>query len=436
MTVFLPPPDFLDSPRGRRFGAPPQRFRTDALPGHAAVVVVGGGLAAIGVAGTLWHAGVRDVVIVDRAGRLGGQFLRRADTLGQRVLRSPYDHHPGAEGYRDCELLDFARLQWALLTEGERGQIRMAQAGHRSVVPMDVFEAYCDHVVAVHGLADRAWAGVVHRVDPGADGAVVHTSLGDIRADTVVLCTGEEAAEAPAEWFTGSTDGIRYWSDPADPAGGTTVVIGAGLSGAHLVTDALGSGDRVHWIVREQAERFQCADVNASFFRAEGRSRFLGTTSWPDRLLMMSQHRRASVMFEFRPGLAAAEREGRLVVHRGTGVTAVHGRRPGADPAVDLTDGTRVGAARVLLALGTRPLIGAELLPEDVVRARDGWPDLDEVTLAYRAAPRVHALGAAACMVLGPAARNIDGHRVGTARVVTSILGQLDAPARQEVAHA
>jgi hypothetical protein len=111
VTVFVPPPDFLESPRGRRFGVPPQRFRTDALPGHVVVVIVGGGLAAIGVAGALWHAGVRDVVIVDRVGRLGGQFPRWAVTPGQRVPRSPYDHHPGAEGYRDCELPACA---WAL----------------------------------------------------------------------------------------------------------------------------------------------------------------------------------------------------------------------------------------------------------------------------------------------------------------------------------
>ncbi|MET7808694.1 NAD(P)-binding domain-containing protein [Micromonospora chersina] len=436
MTVFLPPPDFLDSPRGRRFAAPPQQYRTDALPDEAAVVIVGGGLAAISVAGTLWHAGVRDFVIVDRAGRLGGQFLRRADILGQRVLRSPYDHHPGVEGYRDCELLDFARLQWSLLTDGERLQVRMAQAGHRSVVPMDVLEAYCDHVVAMHGLAARAWQGEVQQVSPNEDEVLVRTSLGDVRAATVVLCTGEEATPAPDDWWPGDATptGVGYWCDPAEPAGGETVVVGAGLSGAHLVTNALAAGDRVHWIIREESERYQCADVNASFFRAEGRSRFHGT-SWQDRLLMMRQHRRASVMFEFRPRLTAAEEQGRLTVHRGTTVTAVHGRADGG-PSVELADGTTVTGERVLLALGTRPLIGSELLPTDVVRARDGWPDLEEVTLAYRSAPRVHALGAAACMALGPAARNIDGHRIGTSRIVPSILRQLDTPARlTEVAH-
>ena len=52
-----------------------------------------------------------------------------------------YQHHPGVEGFRDCELLDFARLHWSRLTAVERREVRMAQAGHRSVVPVAVFIA-------------------------------------------------------------------------------------------------------------------------------------------------------------------------------------------------------------------------------------------------------------------------------------------------------
>lgn len=428
MSVFLPPPEFLDSRRGRRVGLSgslPPRSRTDDLPPRAAVVVVGGGIAAIGLVGTLWHAGVEDVVIVDREGRLGGRFLARADVLGQRVLRSPYDHHPGVEGYRDCELLDFARLHWGSLTEGERLQVRMAQAGHRSVVPMDIFEAYCNHVVAVHGIADCTWRGEVLRVTPRADDVLVHTSLGDVAGTTVVLCAGEESAPAPETWWPGpaTPDHVHHWNERIATGAGTTVVVGAGLSGAHVMYNALAAGGRVQWVVRGEAERYQCADVNASFFRAEGRARFFGT-SWSDRLLMMRQHRRASVMFEFRPALMAAEAEGQLVVHRGVGVAGVRSLE-GKGAGVDLLDGATVSGDRVVLALGTRPLIGADLLPPDVVAARDGWPDLDEATLAYRAAPRVYALGAATCMVLGPAARNIDGHRVGTSLVAASILAEL-----------
>ena len=68
--------------------------------------------------------------------------------------------------------------------------------------------------------------------------------------------------------------------------------------------------------------------------------------------------------------------------------------------------------------------ISERLLPASLVGARDGWADLDERTLAYRGEPRVFAVGAAAGMVLGPAARNIDGHRVAQiARVVGTDTG-------------
>lgn len=419
MTIFLPSPEVLDSPRGRRLSiiARPEP-RTSDVPAHADVVVVGGGVAALRLAAALWHAGVDDVVIIDSDGRLGGRFFRRADVLGQRVLRSPYEHHPGAEGYRDCELLDFARLNWSRLTAVEKREVRMAQAGHRSVVPLDVFEAFCDHVIAVHGLGERLWRGEVLGLRPGDDEVVVHTTLGDITASSVVLCTGEERVDAPADWAAGLVDGVRYWDEPVTDRGGVTVVVGAGLSAAHLVTNALDHGGHVHWVLRKDSEHYQCADVNASFFRTEGHAKFL-STSWTDRLALLHRERVASVMFEFRPGLEAAAADGRLVIHRGT---TVSGLRSGT---VELGQGTAVEGDRVLLALGTKPNIGLSLLPVETVRPRDGWPDLDGRTLAFQAAPRVHALGAATCMALGPAARNIDGHRVGTTRVVGSILAQV-----------
>ncbi|MEU3051500.1 FAD-dependent oxidoreductase [Streptomyces sp. NPDC006984] len=416
MTVFVPPPELLTSPRGRDIT---KRSRTaarvDAVPERADVVLVGGGLAALNLAATLWHAGVGEIVIVDREGRLGGRFFRRADTLRQRTLRSPYEHHPGAEGHRDCELLDFARLNWASLTSVERREVRMAQAGHRALVPLDIFEAYVDHVVDAHDLAERLWQGDVLEVLPGADEVVVRTTRGDITASSAVLCTGEERAA----WPGALPDRTQYWDEPTSPAE-TTVVVGAGLSGAHLVADDLANGAQVHWVLRKQNEHYQCADQNASFFRAEGRSRFHDTT-WEERLELMSRHRIASVMFEFRPTLQKAEAEGRLTVHRGAEVT---GLRTGG---VVLADGSTVSGDRAVLALGTRPNVGSELLTADVVGLRDGWPDLDEATLAYRAAPRVHAIGAAACMVLGPAARNIDGHRIGVSRVAGSVLAQVAA---------
>lgn len=197
-------------------------------------------------------------------------------------------------------------------------------------------------------------------------------------------------------------------------------VVGGGLSAAHVLTAALDAGRPAHWVVREPAERYQCADVTASFFRPEGRARFDGTP-WERRRELMGRHRRASVMFEFRPLLRSAEAEGRLTVHRGSAVAGIDEHPDGA--AVRLGDGARVPAGEVVLCLGTVPVPGAGLLPDALVGARDGWPDLDPRTLSYARAPRVFAVGAATAMVLGPAARNIDGHRVATARVAGAVAG-------------
>ncbi|HEV2781214.1 MAG TPA: FAD/NAD(P)-binding protein [Actinophytocola sp.] len=426
MTVFLPHPRLLDSPRGRDWPPYPEPAvpaGSARPPARADVVIVGAGLAGLAVTAALWHLGVRDVVLLDRDGRPGRRFFARVDRLEQRVLRSPYEHHPGVEGYRDCELLDFARLHWAALTPVERREVRMAQAGHRSVVPVDVFEAFCHHVATIHGAYARTWPGEVRQVLPDARGVAVRTADAEITARFAVLCLGEERRAAPEHWWPGDgvPERVGYWDEPA-PDAGTLIVLGAGLTSAHLIANALAAGRGVHWIVRREAERYQCSDVNASFFRAEGRARFDGVP-WADRLALMRRERRASVMFEFRPGFAAAEADGRLTVHRGREVTRLTADSRGA--TVLLADGTHVRGDAVTLALGTAPSIGTGLLPDALVGALDGWPDLDERTLAFRRAPRVFAAGAAAGMVLGPAGRNIDGHRVATARIAATIAAGL-----------
>ena len=299
----------------------------------------------------------------------------------------------------------------------------MSQAGHRSVVPVDVFEAYCRHTAVLHRVTERLWPGKVDSVVPDGDRVSVRGDGFRITAGHVVLCLGEERRDAPRDWRAEPwPEEAGYWDEPVPADADRAVVVGAGLTAAHLIHNALDRGARVEWVLRKDTERYQCSDVNASFFRAEGRARFDGgqhMAPWADRLALMAGQRRASVMFEFRPLFETAEADGRLTVHRGTEIDAVLAK------GVELADGRLVAGDHVVFALGTAPSIGTGLLPDDVVGARDGWPDLDERTLAYRRAPRVFAAGAAACMVLGPAARNIDGHRVATARIAATVAAGL-----------
>lgn len=427
MLTFVPEPTLLDSARGRQwpvYPGPAKGTRVDLPPARPDVAIVGAGPAGLAVASALWHLGVHDIALLDRTGPPCRRFFDRIDGLEQRVLRSPYEHHPGVEGYHDCELLDFARLHWAWLSTVERREIRMAQAGHRSVVPVDVFEAFCHHVSTVHGVYQRTWHADVTDVTPDDDGVLVRTPAATLNARYTVLCLGEERRPAPDSWWGDAChrpEHVTYWDEPVPAGAESVIVVGAGLTSAHLITQALADGRAVHWVMRGE-ERYQCSDVNASFFRAEGRAQFDGVP-WADRRVTMGRERRASVMFEFRPGLREAEADGRLVVHRGREIAGITGTGRGA--TLCFTDGDRVDAEHVVLALGTLPSTGGHLLSPALAGARDGWPDLDERTLAYRKAPRVFAVGAATGMVLGPAARNIDGHRVATARVAATIAAGL-----------
>jgi Pyridine nucleotide-disulphide oxidoreductase len=403
-------------------------------PTTADVVIVGVGPAGLATAAALWHRGIRNVVLLDRLGRPCGRFFDRIDVLRQRVLRSQYEHHPGAEGYRDCELVDFARLHWGILTPLERREIRMAQAGHRSVVPVDVFEAFCRHVASIHGVSGRTWRATVRELEPGPDAVRIRTDDFQMTARFVVLCVGEERRVCPASWWQDASLAgprpVSYWDEPVPEDLDRLVVIGAGLSAAHLVANALNEGRSVAWVFRAAAERYQCSDVNAAFFRAEGRARFDGV-AWRTRLARMRAERRASVMFEFRPLLERAEATGQLTVHRGRAVAGL----AGGQAEVRLADGSVIVGDHVVLALGTRPSPGGDLLRPRLTGARDGWPNLDEDTLAYRRAPRVLAVGAAAGMVLGPAARNIDGHRVAAARAAAALVVGLRDDVRADVTY-
>lgn len=178
----------------------------------------------------------------------------------------------------------------------------------------------------------------------------------------------------------------------------------------------------MHWVVRE-SEHYQCADVNSTFFRPEGRARFDRVT-WPERLDLMARYRRASIMFEFRPMIERAEAEGRLVVYRGKEIRRVT-TGLGGTVGLELDGGGRIEADCAVLALSTTPSIGRGLLARELVNERDGWPALHGRTLALARAPRVFVVGAAAGMILGPAARNIDGHRVATTRVAATIAHEL-----------
>jgi hypothetical protein len=367
MPRFVPPPELLDSPVDRPFDRPDDDWLATAdgpVPTRARLVVVGGGPAAMAVLSQLWHdGGLAGVVVLDAHGRPAGRFLDRVRRLRQRVLRSPYEHHVGAHNGRDCEMLDFARAQWRHLTPIERGQVRMAMSGQRSVVPLDVFDAYLAHVCANHGLAGLLWRSRVSEVVAAAAGGwCVRHDSGEIHADVVVFALGEETRPLPSGWAADPR--VTRWDEaPVTTPGETVAVAGAGLGAAHLVNDACAAGAAVYWIQRT-GERYQCADVNARYFRPEGRAE-VTDADHDGRLAILRRQRRPTIMLEFEPLLRGWERDGRLRVCRGRSIVGLDTVRGGFE--IRLDDGSRIpGVDRVVCAFGTSPTSPSPPAADDV----------------------------------------------------------------------
>lgn len=403
---FIPDPELLDSPRGRSAltASPHLNYSAPQISGthQTKVLVIGAGLAGISMLAQLHHTDpetFEDTMVIDPHGAFARRFLDRTGAINQKTLRSPYEHHLGVHNRDECELIDFARFHWEHLTPIERGQVRVAQGGNRAVVPMDVFESHTDHVVGTHDMNKILRKGYVQKVTQEGSHYVATGEGFEIRAQNVVLCTGEarnDDHDYPG-WKTVPWDETEAYRGEAPVA-----VSGAGLTAAYLLMELLSHNGSVHWVARSEP-RFQCSDVDARFFRPEGRHIFR-TADRARQDEMLGIHRRSSVMFEFRPRLERARNSGQLTMHKsvdtlpqGTDIITAHGTKPEL-PAIDL-----------------------ELMDPML----EGRLPVDNWFCVREREPRgLYAMGTHGVYAAGPAARNIDGIRYAAEVIVSQILGR------------
>src|SRR5579883_33543 len=424
---FTPPPYLLESPIGRTlYGDVPDALTIDSsltLPDACEIAIIGGGIASIALATRLWHCNLlHQTIIIEQASSLAETFFSRISKLRQRVMRSPYEHHVGAEYVRDCEMLDFARVNWRHLTDIERGEIRMAQSGQRSVVPVDVFCAYIRHAVEAHQIRHQVRRGHVNSVQVlGPHHFVLNIDGRHLTARNVIWAVGDRARPLP-EWVKRgqSKKRVSHWEEPGqDDEIEHAVVVGAGMSAAHLLLNLREAGIRVTWIVRKQ-ERYQCTDVNALYFRPEGRSYFL-RQSLAQRLECLQEQQRASIMLEFEPIFRSWEEQGGLVVYRQTEVLDLEPDNDGVH--LRLSNGMEVHTNHVYTAFGMHPVFSPPLISEGkaLYQGRP-YPLADDKTLELLNCPGAFVCGSLASLSIGPAARNIDGARIAADRIVSHLV--------------
>jgi Pyridine nucleotide-disulphide oxidoreductase len=414
---FVPPPTLLDSEldRGLPVGFEEALNLGVVAPKSVDVLIVGAGVAGTTLASHLWHSSFnKDFFLVDDRLKFMETFRSRIRGLGQTVLRSPYEHHVGAHNHRDCELLDHGRSLWRYLSDIERGEIRRALSGERSVVPLDMFESFLRVTCAAHDLTSRSCSTRVEQVERLESGFAVSTTAGRIEARSLVWAGGEPPRATPSDWQFGSdTPLVDPWNP--SPVTGRLAIIGGGLTAAQAVVRFVRRGATVTWIMRH-SERFRCADVNAKFFRPEGRAQFM-SLDMPGRQSLLLRERRSSVMFELRPELARLEGEGSVSVFRDQGDVRVERVRD--EWLVTTAAGGEIWSDDVCACLGLQSRL-PEVLAPLLVEVAGPYPTLDDQTLES-SVKDLFFLGGLASLAIGPPAKNLDGARVGSQRIVAEL---------------
>lgn len=398
-----------------------------ALRQQLPIVIAGAGPHGLAAAVHLVTAAprLRDrLVVVDPSGEWLVGWREQFARLDIANLRSPGVHHPAPRAGLLMEHTATHRLPTSGLPYG--------------LPTTAAFERFCDDLIAHHDLSSLVTRGTVADVSAGDDGDTVE----------VVLDTGGVPAALTAERFivasNPNTPNVPAWASELPPdvvelaarvdlrevgdLGGVGVlIVGGGLTAAHLACGAVRRGAHVTILCRRHLVE-RGFDTDPGWLGPKELDRFHAID---DPALRLDAARCARGGGTIPPWMLAELRDlagaGKVTILEGAGVSHVD-RRAGANVRFDITDGDgylrSVSVDRCWLATGSEPTIAA--LPAlDRLRARIpmvGSLPIPCAELTIGGLP-IHVTGRLATIELGPAAGNLWGARQGAQRIARSITG-------------
>jgi hypothetical protein len=335
------------------------------------------------------------------------------------TLRSPAVHQPHPDA---MALHVFAR--------GRREELHTQYA----VPGRELFADWCAQVARTCGLQGAVRAATAQALEMRPSRQVrVHLDEGEaIDAAAVVLATNPAEPVWP-DWAArvrgeAPPDGLQHSTQvdlrPLDLAGEEVVVVGGGLTAAHLVVGALERGARVHLVARRRL-RVQPFDADPGWLGPKYLGPFSAVADPAERLRAVRAARGGgSVTPSSHSALRRAVGSGALRLHEQCEVVAVS--RSGDRWALRCEPDGPVVADRIWFATGTRtgvdvdPLL-APLADTHPVGLVDHVPVLD-ATLRWGGLP-IHVMGPLAALEVGPVARNLSGARMAARRILAALLG-------------
>ena len=333
-------------------------------------------------------------------------------------LRSPSPHHPHPNPHA---LRRFAQERQRL------GELE----GPYGLPHTQLFADFCHSVVAEFQLADRVQAASLERIRLASAGdGSMELVLGDgslLMARRLVVATGADAPVLP-HWATAirepyPAEALQHsqhidLSTCRDLEGQHLVIVGGGLTSAHLALGAIRRGARVSLLCRREL-RHKVFDADPGWLGPRHLRGFRAEPCW---------HRRRQLVVAARDGGSITPQiAGQLQQARACGVLQLNARCEIASARwrhgqwqLQCRDGSRHQADRLWLAtghhLGVRhhPLL-RQLQDQRPLALVDDWPVLTD-DLRWPGT-RVHVMGGLSALQLGPAARNLFCGREAARRI-------------------
>ena len=387
------------------------------------ILIVGAGPAGLACATTLTCQRVdADVEVVDPSGTWMAAWHRRFAAQDIPNLRSPAVHHPHPDPFG---MLEFAAGKGLIASGGTQ------------LPTTGLFDAFVDEMIERRGLTDRVTPTGVTGLRIHTDGrAEVRLTDGSSRQpDRVVLATNARRSLVPDGLRDAAGTEVFADTERANvantPVGGHVVIVGGGLSAAHLAIGAARRGARVTMLARRRL-RVRRFDTDPSWLGPRKRRPF---EQEPDafirRRTIDTARGGGSVPARVRRDLDRCIEAG--VIDLRERVEVVGCDAIGHRVRVRCTDDRAVLADAMWCATGGRIDVGLDPLCQDLVTSfpttiAHGLPDL-AADLSWPGT-RVHLSGFGAALRLGPTAGNLVGQRRAALRIAAAVRG--DDPCRSD----
>ena len=381
-------------------------------------LIIGGGIHGVHIAARLLdEAGVsrEQLRIVDPGPRLLDRWRSCTETTGMTHLHSPSVHHLGTD-------------HGALRRFAGKRKNRMPR---RFVPPFErpsigLFNEHCDQIEKKLGLAELHIRDRAVRCSTGCDDVAVELAGGEeLRTRHLVLAMGCSDQPYRPAWASVDAARIQHVFEPGfndwPTSPETVMVVGGGISAAHVVLRLLAEGHEVHHVSRHPIRQHQF-DSDPGWLGVTYASRFIRTDDLEERRAMITEARhKGSVPPDLNRALRRALSRNQLQWHEGQ-VAELDTQHDGL--RITLENGTELSVDRVLLATGfktDRP--GGTMIDELIESAslpcaQCGYPIVDS---ALRWHPQIHVTGPLAELELGPVSRNIAGARWAGDRIVDAV---------------